>query len=77
MVTQAADTLGRRIPRIRDPHLSLAVARGLDTLLRNIVAGHAALELAICEGLAALEAGQRAMHLGYSSIGDYAREELG
>jgi hypothetical protein len=77
MVTKSAQTLGSRIPRIRDGRLGLYVARGLDTLLRNIVAGHAALELAICEGLAALEVGQRAMHLGYSSVDDYAREELG
>jgi hypothetical protein len=77
MVTKAAETLGSRLPRIRDPRLALSVARGLDALLRNIVAGHAALEVAICDCLAALEDGRRAMHLGYSSIGDYAREDLG
>jgi hypothetical protein len=76
-VTKAADTLGTRIPRIRDPRLALTIARGLDTLLCNITSGYNALELAIGDGLAALETGRRAMDLKYSNVGDYAREELG
>jgi hypothetical protein len=77
MATKAASAIGSRIPRIRDPRLALAVARGLDLLLCNIAVGHNALELAIGDGLAALEIGRRAMDLKYSNIGDYAREELG
>src|SRR5438105_7593939 len=76
-VTKAAATLGTRIPRIRDPGLALTIARGLDALLCNITSGYNALELAIGEGLAALETGRRAMDLKYSNVGDYAREELG
>ena len=76
-VTKAAATLGTRIPRIRDPRVALTIARGLDALLCNITSGYNALELAIGEGLAALETGRRAMELKYSNVGDYAREELG
>ena len=76
-LTKAAATLGSRIPRIRDPQFALTVARGLDALLCNIAVGYNALELAIGDGLAALETGRRAMDLGYSNVGDYAREELG
>src|SRR5207245_10529612 len=50
---------------------------GLDTRFCNIPAGYNALERAVGDGLAALEAGRRAMDLKYSSVGDYAREELG
>jgi hypothetical protein len=76
-VTKAAATLSWRIPRIRDPRQALAIARGLDALLCNISSGYNALELAIGDGLAALDTGRRAMDLGHSNVGDYAREELG
>jgi len=49
----------------------------MDALLRNVTAGYGALDLAIGEGLDALNVGRRAMDLSYSNIGDYAREELG
>ena len=62
-MTKAAATLGTRIPRIRDPRMALTIARGLDALLCNITSGYNALELAIGEGLAALETGRRAMDL--------------
>ena len=39
-------------------------------LLCNISVGYNALELAIGDGLAALETGRRAMDLKYSNIGD-------
>src|SRR3954470_9349202 len=77
LVTKGAATLGSRIPRIRAPRFARPVAHGLDALLGNITVGYNALELAIGDGLAALEIGRRAMHLKYSNIGDYAREELG
>ena len=76
-VTKAAEALGSRIPRVKDLRLARRIALGLDTLLANVAAGHGALDLAIGEGLVALETGLRAMHLGYSHIRDYAREELG
>ena len=76
-LTRVSATLGSRIPRIRDPRLALTIAHGLDTLLCNITTGYNALELAIGDGLAALETGRRAMDLKYSNVGDYAREELG
>jgi len=76
-VTKTAAMLGSRIPRIRDPRFALTIARGLDSLLCNITTGHNALELAVGDGLAALETGRRAMDLKYSNVGDYAREELG
>jgi hypothetical protein len=53
------------------------MALALDTLLANVAAGHGALDLAIGEGLVAVDTGLRAMHLGYSKIADYSREELG
>jgi hypothetical protein len=49
----------------------------LDRLLVRVARGHGALDVAIGEGLAALAVGDRALRLGYSSIGDYARERLG
>jgi len=76
-VTVAVSEIGARLPRIKDPELALAMARGLDALLCNIAVGHNALAIAIGDGLVALETGRRAMDLKYSNIGDYAREELG
>jgi hypothetical protein len=49
----------------------------LDGLLVRVARGRGALDVAIGEGLAALAAGDRALRLGYSGIGDYARERLG
>src|SRR5581483_7649248 len=57
LLTNAAATLGSRIPRIRDLELAVPIARGLDTLLCNIAVGYNVLELAIGDGLAALETG--------------------
>jgi hypothetical protein len=49
----------------------------LDRLLVRVARGHGALDVALGEGLAALGQGDRALRLGYSGIGDYARERLG
>ena len=76
-VRKAADLLGSRLPRVRDPAAAYSLAYGMDALLRNLSKGFGALEVAIGEGLDALNVGRRAMDLGYSNIGDYAREELG
>jgi hypothetical protein len=53
------------------------MAHQMDALLRNVTSGYGALDVAIGEGLDALNVGRRAMDLSYSNIGDYAREELG
>ena len=76
-LTEAAEELGWRLPRTRDPRLAREMAVALDTLLVDVAKGHGALDLAIGDGLLALGTGLRAMHLGYSNIGDYAREALG
>src|SRR6266404_146222 len=76
-VANVAAPLPSRLPRVRDPMLGRWMAHQLDALLRNITAGHGALDVAIGEGLDALDVGRRAMDLRYSNIGDYAREELG
>jgi hypothetical protein len=72
-----AAPLPSRLPRVRDPVLARWMAAQLGTLLRNVTAGYGALDVAIGEGLEALNVGRRAMDLRYSNIGDYAREELG
>jgi hypothetical protein len=48
----------------------------LDRLLVRVARGHGALDVALGNGLAALAQGDRALQLGYSSIGDYAYERL-
>src|SRR5712671_4362678 len=72
-----AAPLPSRLPRVRDPELGRWMAQRLDALLRSVTAGYSALDVAIGEGLHALDVGRRAMDLKYSNIGDYAREELG
>jgi hypothetical protein len=49
----------------------------LDGLLVRVARGRGALDVAIGDGFASLAAGDRALQLGYSGIGDYARERLG
>ena len=48
----------------------------LDRLLVRVARGRGAIEVALGEALAALSVGDRALQLGYSSLGDYARERL-
>jgi hypothetical protein len=76
-VASAAAPLPSRLPRVRDPALGRWMAHQMDALLRNVTSGYGALDVAIGEGLDALNVGRRAMDLSYSNIGDYAREELG
>jgi 5-methylcytosine-specific restriction endonuclease McrA len=60
------------------PHLWREEAAPLvDGLLVRVARGRGALDVAIGEGLAALADGDRALRLGFSGIGDYARERLG
>jgi hypothetical protein len=69
--------LGWRLPRVRDPAIVRQWAHGLHALLVYVAKGRGALDVAIGEGLAALNVGLRAMDLKYSNVNDYAREELG
>src|SRR2546430_9999774 len=76
-VEKAAASLGSRIPRVRDPVLGRRIAQGLDTLLRNVVSGWGAIDLAIGEGLDGLSGGPPAMDSKDSNIRDYAPEGVG
>jgi 5-methylcytosine-specific restriction endonuclease McrA len=49
----------------------------IDGLLTRVARGHGALEVALGRGLASLAEGDGALRLGFSCIGDYARERLG
>ncbi|OFX21023.1 MAG: hypothetical protein A2V77_03480 [Anaeromyxobacter sp. RBG_16_69_14] len=64
------------------PHEKKAVLRPeaahlVDSLLARVARGRGALDVAIGGALARLSEGDRVLQLGYSSIGDYARERLG
>jgi HNH endonuclease len=48
----------------------------IDKLLTACARGRGALDVAIGDGLAAMAVGDRVVQLGFSGIGDYAREEL-
>jgi len=54
-VAKAAAPLGSRLPRVRDPVLGRWIAQQMSALLRNVTAGHAALDVSIGEGLEALK----------------------
>src|SRR5690349_15817862 len=73
----ALGVLGWRLPRVRDPAAGRRIAYGIHLALVDMANQRGAIDIAIGEGLAALNVGLRAMVLGYSNIGDYAREELG
>src|SRR5437763_10033049 len=62
-VASAAAPLPSRLPRVRDPVLGRWMAHQMDALLRNVTAGYGALDVAIGEGLDALNVGRRAMDL--------------
>lgn len=49
----------------------------VDGLLARVARGSGALDVAIGEQLDALSVGDRLLRLGYSNLGDYARERLG
>lgn len=65
------------MPHERTGVLREPAALLLDRLLTRVARGRGALDLAVGERLAALAEGDRAMQLGYSGLGDYARERLG
>jgi hypothetical protein len=49
----------------------------LDGLLVRVARGRGAIDLALGDGLASLAVGDRLLRLGFSGLGDYARERLG
>jgi hypothetical protein len=63
--------------RERDESVGRQAAYLIDAVLAPLARGRGAVELSIGEGLAALAVGCRVVDLGYSNIGDYAREVLG
>ena len=65
------------LPRERDEAVCAEAARVVDRLLAPIARGRGAVDIAIGEGLDLLSTGDRVLRLGYSGIGDYARERLG
>jgi hypothetical protein len=76
-IASVAWTLEPPMPHERKHVLRSEAGILLDGLLVRCARGRGALDVAIGEGLAALAVGDRAMDLGHSGIGDYAREELG
>ena len=65
------------LPRERDEAVCAEAARVIDRLLAPFARGRGAVEVGIGEGLDRLSKGDRVLRLGYSGIGDYARERLG
>ncbi len=65
------------LPRERDESVCHEAVRAVEALLVRVGRCQGALDVAIGEGLAALGTGDRALRLGWASIGDYARERLG
>ncbi|WP_245529917.1 HNH endonuclease [Anaeromyxobacter dehalogenans] len=64
-------------PRERRSVLRHDAAELIDGLLVRVARGQGALDVAIGDGLAALSRGPGPLALGFSSVGDYARERLG
>src|SRR5437762_4738379 len=65
------------LPRERDQAVCAEAARVIDRLLAPFARSRGAIDVAIGEGLDLLSTGDRVLRLGYSGIGDYARERLG
>jgi hypothetical protein len=74
---EAARALEAVTPRERRSVLRDEAALLLDGLLARVARGRTALDVALCEGLGALSVGDRLLRLGWSGVGDYARERLG
>jgi hypothetical protein len=75
----AREAWGLEMPFPHERRTVLGYEAGMlvDGLLARVARGAGALDVAIGEGLAALAVGDRVLRLGYSGIGDYARERLG
>ena len=65
------------VKRERDEQLCDEIARLVDTVIVCLAQGRGALDVAIGEALDALSVGDRILQLGYTNIGDYARERFG
>jgi hypothetical protein len=76
-IAAVAWTLEPLAPHERAGLMKDEAALLIDGLLVRVARGRGALDVAIGEGLDALSVGDRAMHLGYSGIGDYAVDRLG
>src|ERR1051325_10893296 len=76
-LAKAAAILEWPLPRERDEATCHELAQVVDALFVRVAKGRGALDVAIGEGLDALTSGARNLKVGYSGIGDYAREELG
>src|SRR5256885_13480530 len=76
-LAKAAAILEWPLPRERDEATCHEMARIIDALFVRVARGRGALDVAIGEALDALGGGARSLKVGYSSIGDYDREELG
>src|SRR5256885_6951227 len=72
---KAAALLEYPLSRERDEATCRYAAHVIDALLVRVARGRGALDVAIGDGLEAVAA--RKMQLGYSTLGDYAREKLG
>jgi hypothetical protein len=73
----AASILPWPLPRERDEAVCCETVRAVEALLIRVARGVGALDVAIGEALATLSIGDRVLRLGFSSVGDYARERLG
>jgi hypothetical protein len=65
------------LPRERDEAVCAEAAHTVDRLLAPIARGSGAVDIAIGGRLDLLSVGDRVLRLGYSGIGDYARERVG
>src|SRR4051812_684108 len=76
-LANAAAVLAWPLPRERDESTCCDLARVIDALLVRVARGRGALDVALGEALDVLATGNRVVRVGYSGIGDYAREKLG
>src|SRR4051812_48438090 len=76
-LANAAAILDWPLPRERDESTCCDLARVIDALLVRVARGRGALDAALGEALDVLATGNRVVRVGYSGIGDYAREKLG
>jgi len=76
-LAKVATMLEWPLPRERNEAVCVEAARTVDRLLAPFARGRGAVEVGIGEGLDRLSKGDRVLRLGYSGIGDYARERLG
>src|SRR3954470_10777263 len=76
-LANAASILDWPLPRERDEATCCELARVVDALLVRVARGKGALDVAVGEALEVMGTGGRVLDLGYSCVGDYAREVLG